>query len=399
MSCALVLAMGGCSIVATHEEYAAYRAIRTAQNDDERLTALASYAEHYPNGYWAGEVQADRDAREDDVWRTGNATREGLEHYLAVYPDGHFAEQAHARLAAVTQVSTHREVEQEHVQEVVQQTSAQAAEERRQWVTRAATFWERTLLAVRNYGQPIGAVARANPEFSQAFGQAPAPMCTPDHCIKHYHSHYAIPVPGGTRIERDMQMFLRIRMESGRVERVEVLLPNKGFSRWFELENRTLVTDEDPEQRAQALEWALQRLAPALAEVSGAHAIDVIPEPIDPITSAESTASERAEEGDDAAAEPTPPPVAESGSAPSDVGAPPAEDSLEALLAAAAGVGTEPTEETTEVAPIEDSGATMVLPIGLQAIQVRNVRMVIFAAGDEDYGEGFDGFYIERVRD
>jgi len=250
----LVLWIGGCSVFATHEEYGAYRTVHLAQNDDERLLAMATYMEHYPHGYWASEISNERDAREQGVWLSGNSTQAGLERYLAAYPDGTYAEQAHARLAAVSHVEEHREVEQEHVVAVQRVDAAAQAEQRRQWVTQATTFWARTLLGIRNYGQSIAQVARANPEFSTAFGQAPAPMCTPTHCLKHYHAHYAIPVPGATRIEREMQLFMRIRLESGHVERVEVLMPNMGFSRWYELENRTLVTDEDPAQRQQAME-------------------------------------------------------------------------------------------------------------------------------------------------
>jgi hypothetical protein len=43
--------------------------------------------------------------------------------------------------------------------------------------------------------------------------------------------------------------------------------------------------------------------------------------------------------------------------------------------------------------------ASLVLPMGLRALQRGSVRIVVFAAGDEDYGEAYDGFYIERVRD
>ncbi len=402
-----ILVTAGCSIVATHEEYALYRSTRLAQNDDERLIAMAAYAEHYPNGMWAADIAREREAREQGVWLSGNSTQAGLEHYLSAYPDGTYAEQAHARLAAVTHVEEHREVEVQHVEEVQRVDAAAQAEQRRQWVTQATTFWARTLLSIHNYGQTIAQVARANPEFSTAFGQAPAPMCTPTHCLKHYHAHYAIPVPGATRIEREMQMFLRIRLDGGRVERVEVLLPNMGFSRWYELENRTLVTDEDPEQRQQAMNWALERLLPVIgAAAPGAHTIDVVPEPIEAITASESAASETPEEAD------TEIPDQESGAPPAeasaDGSAPPSEGaaaeggdaSLEELLAAAAGVdATEGTEEqTVEVAP-EDTGETMVLPVGLYAIQLRNVRLVVFAAGEGDYGEGFDGFYVERARD
>jgi hypothetical protein len=397
---AAILALSGCSVVATHEEYTAYRAVRLASGDEARLVAMAEYAEHYPTGYWSAEIRTERESREQGVWLSGNSTREGLELYLRTYPDGTYAEQAHARLAAVSAVTEHREVEQTHVEEVTQAHAQATAEERRQWVSRAATFWIRTLMGIRNYGQPISAVARANPEFSTAFGQEPAPVCGPAQCLKHYHSHYAIPVPGATRIERDMHMFLRLRMDTrGRVERVEVLMPNKGFSRWYEMENRTLVTDEDPEQRQQAIEWALGRLEPIIAEMgAGGHAIDVIPEPIVPISASDSAASEVAADAetevpqDQAVAEQTAP---ETGAA----AEPPADDSLEALLAAAAGVDTTQTPEVTEEVPSDDSAMTMVLPIGLRALQLRNVRVVVFAAGEEDYGDGYDGFYIELARD
>ncbi len=392
---AAVLALAGCSIVATHDEYTAYRAVRLASGDEARLTAMANYAQNYPTGYWSSEIRTERESREQGVWLSSNSTREGLELYLRTYPDGTFAEQAQARLTAISSVSEHREVEQEHVAEVTHAQAQATAEERRQWVTRAATFWLRTLMGIRNYGQPISAVARSNPEFSQAFGQEPAPVCGPTQCLKHYHSHYAIPVPGATRIERDMHMFLRLRMDHGRVERVEVLMPNKGFSRWYEIENRTLVTDEDPEQRQQAIEWALGRLEPIIAELGvGGHGIDVIPEPIDPISASDSAASEVAADADTEMPESAPLAV----DATPQPEQPPAEDSLEALLAAAAGVDT---TETTEAAPevSEDSAMTMVLPIGLRALLLRNVRVVVFAAGEEDYGDGYDGFYIERARD
>jgi hypothetical protein len=32
-------------------------------------------------------------------------------------------------------------------------------------------------------------------------------------------------------------------------------------------------------------------------------------------------------------------------------------------------------------------------------VQRGSVRIVVFAAGEGDYGDGFDGFYVERVRD
>ena len=39
-----VLLTAGCSLFVSHSEQNAYRAVRLAQNDDERLVAMASYA-------------------------------------------------------------------------------------------------------------------------------------------------------------------------------------------------------------------------------------------------------------------------------------------------------------------------------------------------------------------
>jgi hypothetical protein len=416
----LSLGLGGCAVIATHDEYASYRRIRLTRDDSERIRALAEYAQRYPSGLWIDEVRRERRAREDEVWARHNSTREGLQYYLSVYPDGRFVELAQQRLAAVTTVAARRQEEQQRVQELHEERREQAAVERRLWVTRAVQFWARTLLGIRNYGSPIGQVARANPEFSEAFGQRPEPLCTPQACIKHYRAHYVIPVPGATRIDREIHLFLRILLDRGRVERIEVLLPNKGFSRWYELENRTVVTDEDPAQRQAALEWALQRIEPVIAEVAPtAQAIDHLPETIAPISAAEQAQSARAGEADtQVPGEPRAADVQRSGvgtSSATSAGSPAggsagsagdgstAGESLEELLAQAiGGGGVDANAPATQTPPADEEtvpSVSLVLPIGLRALQIRNVRVVIFAAGDEDYGEAYDGFYIERVRD
>ncbi len=392
---ALVLA--GCAMFTSHEDVAMWRSTRTNTNEEERLAAVSEYSRSYPNGAFIAQANAELAAHEENVWESGNASVEGLQYYLATYPNGTYVAQANERLDALSTVTERREVEEAHVEDLEAARAAEASENRRLWAGRAVEFWARTLIPVRNFGSPISAVARANPDFSRAFGEEPAPLCNPTACIKHYHGHFAIPNPGGTRIERDMHLYLRLALgDRGRVDRVEVLLPNKGFSRWYEMENRVLVTDEDPEQRQAAIEWVLGRLEPIIAEVaSGGRAIDVVPEAILPISAADRAASETAvDAGDDrpttpapaAEAAPTPPPTSET-------------SELDALLAAAAGGETPPAVETPPPSTEEEAAPLMVFPIALRAIALRNVQVVVFAAADEDYGEAYDGFYIEVARD
>lgn len=372
----LVVALGGCAAVSSHEEYGAYRAVRRAESDRDRLIAAQRYVERHPGGFWIDEVQAERRSREDQVWEASNATREGLEWYLQVYPDGEHVEQARPRLAALQTVGSRREQEEQRQADLTQQQRQQAEEAQRVWVTRAFQFWTRTLLSIRNYGSSIQRVAGANAEFSQAFGQQPEPICAPEYCIKHYGQRYHIPVRGGTRIDRQVDVFLRLNLDRGRMERAELILPNKGFSRWFEMENRTPVTDEDPEQREGAINWVLDRIQPIVQAIPGVERIDFIPEPLAPLQVRSS--------GE--AAYQAPP-------------SPGKQDYIDDLLGDSEAEDEEQPESPppqAEVAP-EPEG-TMVLPVGLLAWQVRNLRVVVFAAATDDYDRGYDGIFIERIR-
>ncbi len=385
-------ALAGCSTIATHEEYGAYRAVRQAQSDRDRLLAAQQYVEHHPGGYWIEEVQAERRRHEDEVWENGNSTREGLEWYLQVYPDGQYVEQARPRLAALQTVSNTRAEQAERQEQLEEERRAQAAEARRTWVTRAVQFWTTTLLGVRNYGSTIQRVVGANADFNRAFGQAPAPTCTADFCIKHYGQLYYIPVPGATRIDRHIDLYLRLQMVRGRMERAELVLPNKGFSRWYEMENRTVVTDEDPEQRNAAINWALERIQPIVEQVAtGAQRIDFIPEPIPPL-------QVRGEQGNTDQA-PVSPDEATPAPAEGAAGSQKQDGSIDDLLDDAMGDGQQEQQPPPPVETTPEPTETLVLPIGLLSWQYRNLRVVVFAASPDDYEQGYDGIFIERIRD
>ncbi|MEM9189199.1 MAG: hypothetical protein AAGF12_08490 [Myxococcota bacterium] len=394
----------GCALFASKSEYADYRNVRIAEDERSKVVAMARYLGSHPNGTWAQEVQAERAAIEPRVWENSRGSREGLEFYLEAFPDGPHAEEARPRLAALQSVEGNREEEAEKARQVERDRREVLLERRRTWMTRASQFWTRTMIGIRNWDSPIAEVAGANPSFSRAFGNNPRPRCSREECIKFYRADYGIPVPGSTRIERSLEMFLRLRMVEGKVRRAELLLPNKGFSRWYEQENRTPVIDEDPTQRQEAISWALERIVPAIREVApNAASVDVVPEPIDPPTvrapnQADEGASlapgdapveelEEEEEGEEAAT-----PEAPEGDEGEGEGS-----GLDALMQQVVGEeegGEETTPEPVEAAPEPEA---MVLPIALQGFTAGSTRIVIFAAGDDDYGSAYDGLFIEYV--
>lgn len=395
----------GCALFAGKSEYADYRQVRIAESDRERVLAMARYMGAHPNGTYAAEIQAMRAEVEPRIWEENRDTREGLEFYLEAFPDGPHAEEARPRLAALQAVQGNREEEAERARQVERDRREALLERRRTWMTRASQFWTRTMIGIRNWDSPLPEVAAQNPSFSQAFGNNPRPRCSREECIKFYRADYGIPVPGSTRLERSLEMFLRLRMEEGKLRRAELLLPNKGFSRWYEQENRAPVIDEDPTQRQEAITWALERIIPAIREIApNAQGADVVPEPIDPPTvrapnqpdqgaslaPGDAPIEEEEEEGEGEQPEATETETESEGGESEGSG-------LDQLMERVVGEDGEdpPPEETPPPEAVEPEA--MVLPIALQGFTVGNTRIVIFAAGDEDYGSAYDGLFIEYV--
>lgn len=399
----------GCAIVATKTEYANYRAVRLAKDDDQRYAAMATYMSAHPNGFWASEFQNEREQREPQFWDANRNSADGLRAYLALFPDGPHAAEARPRLAALEQVQGNRANEQQQTTQVQRAQQTDRAERQRTWATRALTYWTRTLSSIRNWGTPIADVARANPDFSRAFGTEPRPVCSRTECVKHYYAGFAIPVPGATRIDRQFEMLLRLRMEDSKVERAEILMPARGFSRWYEMENRVPVTDEDPAQREQVFAWVLERVNPLIsAAFPGAAPIqDYVSEPIDAptVNLARTGASSTGEAApaapaaaEPAAPAPAAPAVAATTPAPAAAPAVPAADEeLNRLIEGAAG----PVEAPAPAEPVAEepvAGETFILPVPLKTWQVGTIRAVVFSASPDDTGVAYDGLFIERMR-
>jgi hypothetical protein len=278
LACVL-LCSSGCAMFVAKDEYRDYRAVQLASGERSRLLALQRYAAVHHDGRWIEEVQHERAERELSVFESGKSTRSGLELYLAAYPDGELVAQARSRLAAIDVIEARQRAELAAASELNEQRKARDAELQRTWVERFAGYWVRTLSTLSGMGQPIDKVAAQNAEFSRAFGRAPRPRCTSEACVKQYESHYALPVPGGTRIERAMQLALRLAMKEGKLTRAELLLPSFGFSRWREVQERKPVIDSDAQDRAGAVQWAFEKLLAALPRNPDGSAPKLVPEP------------------------------------------------------------------------------------------------------------------------
>jgi hypothetical protein len=430
------------------DEYRDYRAVRLASNDSARLLALQRYAARHEDGQWAEEVESERAARDLPVFEAGKQTRAGLELYLEAFPDGAFAAQARSRLTAIDAIEQRKQLEQEQNARFLEQRKARDEELRRTWVERFALYWVRTLATLDGMGTSIEAVAAKNADFSRAFGRSPRPRCSRQECVKSYESNYAVPVPGGTRIERAMRVQLRLHLKEGRLMRAELLLPSFGFSRWQEVQERRAVIDADATDRSEAVSWAFSRLleglrkalegqgkklAPEAGYVLGAIAppsVDASFELTDTTAEDPSAPAQRvagAAEGG-AAAKPEPSvreltQPKEEASADMDL-APMQIDSSGRAVAAqprqaapsvAPAAGEEMVLEPMAVAPVAGAAAAPAssgaapastgpapsapalsfAPPRVEAFRAGGLRVVIFAAGSAEQGAAYDGAIIE----
>jgi hypothetical protein len=263
-----LVALQACAAFTSRSDYLDYRALRLAPDQDAKLVAMQRYVARHPDGRWVDQVQRERKASDRAAFEAGKSTRAGIELYLTAFPDGEFADQARSRLSAIAAIEARKREEEARAAQLAEERKVREAELSRTWVTRFFSYWVKTLYGLDHWGSPIEQLARANPDFSRAFGRPPRPRCSTDECVKYYESGYAVPVPGGTRLERTMRLVLRLRMDRGRVTRAELLLPSWGFSRWKELEERKPVVDGDPEARTQAVDWAIARVTPLLDQIA-----------------------------------------------------------------------------------------------------------------------------------
>jgi hypothetical protein len=255
--CALtVMTLSACAVFAGKSDFADYRAVRIAKDDQKRLLAMQQYIERHPDGRWAEEIQNERQLREADVYDRSKNDRKGLEFYVRAYPDGMYHAQALARLKATKEVDARREQALRRTEAADARRASQEFEHRRSWPTRFLSFWIKDLLWISNWGVSVQRLAEANREFSNAFGRPPKPRCNLEECAKFHFVRYVIPIPGRTRIERSFRIILRLRLQDGLVKRAEILMPDKGFSRWYELVNQHAIIDEDAQDRQQAFDWA-----------------------------------------------------------------------------------------------------------------------------------------------
>lgn len=288
----LGLWVGGCTAFAPRSDYADYRRVRLADTGYERLVEARRYLDAHPQGWWAARLRRWRTESEPVMYERARASRETLRLYLRAYPNGVHADAARARLRALSTLAEHRQRHRRVEQRAQRATRRRLEERRREWASRAVRYWLRTFLELEGGGGRLPDVARRNPAFDRAFGRNPRPRCSRTECVKGYRLDYTVAAPGGSPVARSFVLWIRLHVHGGRLRRADIVLPDRGFSRWLELHSGKRIRGTAVTARERAITWTLEQMVSWVHEAApGAKRTNVsiarIAPPASPIPFAE----------------------------------------------------------------------------------------------------------------
>jgi hypothetical protein len=305
--------VSSCAVVASRDEFAAYRNFRYETNPDRRTTLGAEYLDRYRGGRFASEVQREISAREEEFWEERRSTLEGLQAYLQAFPAGTHVEEARARIN-VYEAERRRLAEERAAAEQAERERLAAErraqnERQRLFARNTILYWLRQLGSIEGWGETLGTVAQRNPDFNAAFGGQPEPRCRAGRCVKTYQVDFTVPVPGRTALSRQLTLNLALEtiadpaQQGRRLRRAQLVMPRRGLSIWYECETQGQCDPSDPNQRAQSVRWAMDQLKGIVA-TAFPNARETPPELVGPEPEPEGVEEE---EGAQAAAQPVPP--------------------------------------------------------------------------------------------
>jgi hypothetical protein len=303
------LLFGGCAVIASKDEYSAYRSFRYETNADRRTALGAEYMQRYPEGRFRSNVQAEVGRQEEDFWEDRRSTLQGLQAYLQAFPNGSHAGEARARVE-VYEAERRRAIEAQQAAEQAERerlaAERRAANERQRLFARnTILFWLRQFGSLDGWGEPIATVAQRNPDFNTAFGGEPAPICRAGRCRKSFRTDFFVPQPGRSAIARTLSLSLDLLMRERRIMQAQLVMHRRGLSVWYECETQGFCDPSDAEARQRSVRWAMDQLKGIVA-TAFPEARETPPELVGPEPEMEGAEEDEAA-AQQAAAQPAPP--------------------------------------------------------------------------------------------
>lgn len=216
--CALLLCLLGCNparaLVATPNDYAAYRRVRVADTPEGRLAAAWDYLRDHPDGRYASRVRAYFEKMEPVYFKIRRRNVAGLEAYLAALPDGPHADDALARLMMLT--GRERREAADLRAFAATQERLDARKKRREEASGLVIDWVAMLLEPRLWQVPVAQGPKA---FVVRYELGlPQPLCEVRdeggrRCAKPVEARYDV-VTAGRRFDRGVAFDIQLVLDS-----------------------------------------------------------------------------------------------------------------------------------------------------------------------------------------
>jgi hypothetical protein len=246
----------GCAVsrlTAPVDDYRAYRATRTREHQEDRLSAAVRYLERYPRGVFAAEVRASLELQEPSFFLAKRGSVAGLVAYLSALPSGAHAAEANKELRALRDTAEHRDAM--GLQAAAVEARFERAAAAREHVRKTVLRWLAFATNPRLYEAPL---AEAPAELIVAWRLSlPQPACAASddggrRCVKLIELPYALPIDGSLE-PRELTLEVRVDEDASRRPR-RVTLSGPGlFNRLEEVRRVAAVGDDATSARIAAV--------------------------------------------------------------------------------------------------------------------------------------------------
>lgn len=251
------LLLGGCAsaggLVASNDEYLAYRKVRTSARLDERLAASEAYLAVYPKGRWAGDVRPWYERAELRYWLRIQETPAGLATYLETLPQGPHAAEAAAALAAYRERQAAARKELLDLRAAVTEQRLGEIARQRDEALDVFTGWLGRFVAIDSWGEGTSRLAHET-IFAWRI-DPPKGACEDDQCTKPIQMPYRLP-GGGEDAERLLVLDVVFVLENGALQEARLQGPAL-FSRLYEVGAKRAARTSNPSVRVDAIAYAV----------------------------------------------------------------------------------------------------------------------------------------------
>jgi hypothetical protein len=257
---ALSAATAGCgevrAMTAAPSDYADYRSVRFASDDEHRLDASLVYLARHPRGAFADELRGTAIPKERAMYEAGRRSLRAARTYVRVLPHGPHVDELRA---FVTEAEAERDAYDARL------AAFEAARERSDRIARgsvgeAIERWSRAISVSAPFGAPLLSLAApgetSGPLGAAMFGESPSALCDERRCEKALWFRFAEPALDSS-LDAELAVSIRVEAPRGTIERVELTLADWGYSTWLEaVEGRR----RSPETRKEAIAFAENRV-------------------------------------------------------------------------------------------------------------------------------------------